>query len=97
MNATGEKRTGEQMAQIGASVAMRFTRYDLRNADERIAEVKEHVDRERTLLNRLQPQSNEANRVRQVVSAMERTLRQFQEHRRRIKDELTYAEGSERD
>jgi Ser/Thr protein kinase RdoA (MazF antagonist) len=73
---------------------MPYTRYDLRNADDRIAQVKTHVDRERARLDQLEPDSPDARWVGQVLAAMERTLRQFEEHRRRIEDKLSDAGGS---
>jgi hypothetical protein len=65
-----------------------FTWYDLRNADERIAQVETHVDRQRATLATLEPGSPDARWVGQVLAAMERMLRHFQEHRSRIEDDL---------
>jgi hypothetical protein len=73
---------------------MPFTQYDLRNADERIAEVAKFVDRQRVRLDSLQAHSEGAVWVEQVMTAMERTLRSFQEYRRRIEDELRSAKES---
>jgi hypothetical protein len=73
---------------------MPFTRYDLRNADERIAQVRTYANRKRTRLSELEPDSPDAHWIEQVLAAMERTLRQFQEHRTRIVDELKDVEGS---
>jgi hypothetical protein len=74
--------------------AMPFTRHDLQNADERIAQVREYVNRERGKLSKVRAGSDEATHIRQVLSALERMLRQFLEHRNRIDDELNAAEGS---
>jgi hypothetical protein len=66
----------EQMKQIrGFDISC--TRYDLRNADERIIEVRAYIDRERAKLCRLQAHSGEAIGIRGVLSALERTLRYF--------------------
>jgi predicted nucleic acid-binding Zn-ribbon protein len=80
----------EQMGQVAVSSAMSFTRYDLRNADERIAQVRSCIARERAKLRRLRAGSGEATGVRQVLAALERTLRQFQEYRNRIEHELRH-------
>jgi hypothetical protein len=81
----------EQIRRIGDSGVMPFTRYDLRNADERIAQVRTYVERERARLRTLQAGSGEATGVRQVLAALERTLLQFQGYRNRIEDELAVA------
>jgi hypothetical protein len=73
---------------------MPFTWYDLRNADERIAQVKMYVERERSRLDSLDSGSPDARWVGQVLAALERTLRQFQEHRSRIENDLTETEVS---
>jgi hypothetical protein len=65
-----------------------FTWYDLRNADERIAQVETHVDRQRAALATLEPDSPDARWVGQALAAMERMLWHFQEHRSRIEDDL---------
>jgi transposase len=75
-------------ANCAHTIARPFTWYDLRNADERIAQVRTHVDRQRATLAGLEPFSPDARWVGQVLSAMERMLRQFQEHRSRIEGEL---------
>ena len=72
--------------------AMHFTLYDLRNAEDRIAQVRAYVDRERARLDQLEPDAPDARWVTQVLAAMERTLRQFEEHRSRIEGELKSAE-----
>jgi hypothetical protein len=73
--------------------AMSFTRYDLRNADERIAQVRTYAHRERIRLDQLKQDSPDAEWIEKVLAAMERTLRQFQQHRTRIVDELKDVEG----
>jgi hypothetical protein len=72
---------------------MPFSVYDLRNADERIAQVSSYVDRQRERLATLQENSAEADWVAQVLVAMERTLQSFQEHRSRIEAELSRTTG----
>jgi hypothetical protein len=72
---------------------MPFSVYDLRNADERIAQVSSYLDRQRARLATLQANSAEADWVAQVLAAMERTLRSFQEHRSRIEAELDRTKG----
>ena len=69
-----------------------FTRYDLRNADERITQVHTYIERERGKLCRLQADFNEATRVRQGMSGLEGMLRHFQEYRNRIADQLKVIE-----
>ncbi|MGH6929813.1 MAG: hypothetical protein ACREEV_15960 [Dongiaceae bacterium] len=69
-------------------MAMPFTCYDLRNADDRIAQVQMYVERERSRLDSLESGSPDARWVGQVLAALERTLRQFQEHRSRIENDL---------
>jgi hypothetical protein len=81
-------------ANCAQTIARPFTWYDLRNADERIAQVRTHVDQQRATLANLEPFSPDARWVGQVLSAMERMLRQFQEHRSRIEGELKVAAGS---
>jgi hypothetical protein len=76
------------------TIARPFTWYDLRNAAERIAQVETHVDRQRATLATLDPGSPDARWVGQVLAAMERMLRQFQEHRSRIEGELKGADDS---
>ena len=73
---------------------MPFTRYDLRNADERIAEVAAIVERQRARLSRLREQSADTAWIEQLLAAMERTLQTFREHKRRIEDELKGAKKS---
>ena len=73
---------------------MPFTRYDLRNADERIAEVAAIVERQRARLSRLREQSADTAWIEQLLAAMERTLQTFREHKRRIEDELKGAKES---
>jgi hypothetical protein len=74
---------------------MPLTKYDLRNADERIAEVSKHVERQRSMLANLEPDSPDARWVGQVLAAMERTLKAFEEHRSRIADELKAKESGQ--
>jgi hypothetical protein len=73
---------------------MPYTPYDLRNADDSISEVNTYADRERARLDKLEPDSPDARWVGQVLVAMERTLRHFEEHRSRIEEDLREAEGS---
>jgi hypothetical protein len=73
---------------------MPFTRYDLRNADERITEVATIVERQRARLSRLREQSADTAWIEQLLAAMERTLQTFREHKRRIEDELESAKES---
>ncbi len=82
----------EQMGQFFVPGTIPFTRYDLRNADERIAQLRTYIERERAKLRRLQADSGDATRVRQVLSALERTLRHFQDYRNRIEDQLKVTE-----
>src|SRR5262249_21891263 len=65
-----------------------FSQYDLQNAEQRIAEVRGYIQRERSRLRRLQPQSAEAIGVRRILAALKRTLGYFQDHRNRIEDDL---------
>lgn len=62
---------GQPAGQIRASFDARIAR----NADERMTQVKAHVDRQRATLATLEPGSPDARWVGQVVAAMERTLR----------------------
>jgi len=78
----------EQMRHICAYSTIPFSRYDLQNAEERIAEVRGYLERERSKLRRLQPGSIEATEVRRTMTALKRTLGHFQDHRNRIEDEL---------
>jgi hypothetical protein len=78
----------DQMRLMRVCCTRPFTRYDLRNADERIAQVRTYIGRERAKLRGLQADSGEATRVRQVQSGLERTLRHFQEYRNQIADQL---------
>ena len=81
-------------ANCAQTIGRPFTWYDLRNAAERIAQVETHVDRQRATLATLEPDSPDARWIGQVLAAMERMLRHFQEHRRRIETELKDAEDS---
>jgi len=65
-----------------------FGRYDLQNANERIAEVRRYIERERSKLRDLQPDSTEATDVRRTLTALGRTLDHFQDHRIRIERDL---------
>lgn len=71
-----------------AAAAVRFTPHDLHNADERITQVKAHLDRQRATLAALEPGSPDARWAVQVLAATERMLRHFQEYRSRIVGEL---------
>jgi hypothetical protein len=82
----------EQMRQFCVPGTIPFTPYDLRNADERIAQVRTYIERERAKLRRLQTGSGEAIGTRGVLSALERTLRHFQDYRNRIEDQLNITE-----
>jgi hypothetical protein len=70
---------------------VRFTRHDLLNAEERITQVQAQLDRQRARLATLDPGSPDAHWVAQVLAAMERMLRHFQEYRNRIAGELCEA------
>jgi len=77
-----------QMRQIRSYSAAPFSQYDLQNAEQRIAEVRSYIQRERSRLRRLQPASAEAIAARRALTALTRTLGHFQDHRDRIEDEL---------
>jgi hypothetical protein len=72
---------------------MTFTLYDLRNVSERITEVTGYIDRQRARLDSVPTNSAEAISIGQILSAMERMLGAFQEHRNRIEVELKKAKG----
>ena len=78
---------------IRASVVTAFTRYDLLNAEERIAEMNGFVERNRARLKGLPRDTDEAIWTGRVLASMERMLHQFQEHRSRIEDELKDTEA----
>ena len=69
----------------------------LRAAEDRIAQVRAYVDRERARLDQLEPDAPDARWVTQVLAAMERTLRQFEAHRSRIEGELKSTEEPRRE
>ena len=79
--------TGPMRQTRGYSAAP-FSRYDLQNAEQRIAEVRSYIQRERSRLRRLQPASAEAMAARRALAALTRTLGHFQDHRNRIEDDL---------
>jgi len=68
--------------------AVPFSRYDLQNAEERIAELQGYIERERAKLRRLPPGSREATDVRRTITALKRTLGHFQDHRDQIDEDL---------
>jgi len=69
-------------------VTASFSRYDLRNAEDRIAEIRGYIAREQSKLNGLQADSTEAASIRQTLSALGRTLDHFQDHRAHIERDL---------
>jgi hypothetical protein len=69
-----------------------YTRYDLRNANERITQVRAYIERERAKLGKLPADSGEAIGSRGVLSALERTLRHFLDYRNWIEEQLNVAE-----
>jgi hypothetical protein len=79
----------KQMRHTCADRAVPFSRYDLRNAEERIAEVCACIQREHSKLLRLQLDSAEATDTHQKLTALSRTLEYFQDHRHRIEELLT--------
>ncbi len=62
-------------------------------ADERMSQVRAHVERQRAALATLDPGSPDARWVGQVVAAMERTLRHVPPDRRRIAGEAAGGPG----
>lgn len=84
----------EPAAARGVVALMPFTRYDLRNAEERIAEVATIIERQRARLSSLREPSADAVWIEQLLAAMERTLQTFREHKRRIEAELEGVEQS---
>jgi hypothetical protein len=83
----------EQMRQIGVPGTAPFTRFDLQNAEERITQVRNYIERERAKLRRLQVDSGESTGLRQLLLALERTLREFQDYRNRIENALRSTAG----
>jgi hypothetical protein len=73
---------------------MTFTLYDLRNVNERIAQVAGYIDRQRDRLGSVPANSAEAVSVAEVLTAMERMLKSFEEHRDRIEAELKKGKGT---
>jgi hypothetical protein len=65
-----------------------FSRYDLQNAEERIAELQGYIERKKSTLRSLEPGSDEATELRRTMTSLSRTLGHFHDHRRRIEDDL---------
>jgi hypothetical protein len=65
-----------------------MSKYDLTNAEERIAELAKFVDRQRIVVQTLRDNSHDASRAEQVLASMERTLQAFWDHRTRIEEDL---------
>ena len=65
-----------------------MSKYDLANAEQRIAELAEFVDRQRIVVQTLRDNSHDASGAEQVLASMERTLQVFRDHRTRIKEDL---------
>ena len=78
----------EQLVHTRVYSAGPFSRYDLQNAEERIAELLGYIERDRGKLRRLPPGSPEARDVRRNIAALERTLGHFQGHRDQIEEDL---------
>jgi len=70
------------------AAATSFSRYDLLNAEDRIAELRGYIERERSKLYGLQAESAEATSIQRMLSALGRTLDHFQGHRSRIERDL---------
>ena len=87
-----ETRMAHQMRQIHDTCTVHFTRYDLRNAEERITQVRRFIERERSKLRKLHTVPAEGADGRQIMSALERMLQYFQDHRSRIEDQLRVTE-----
>jgi hypothetical protein len=67
---------------------MSLSKYDLTNAEERIAESAKFVDRQRVVVQTLRDNSHDASGAEQLLASMERTLQAFRDHRSRIKEDL---------
>ena len=65
-----------------------MSKYDLTNAEERIAESAKFVDRQRIVVQTLRDNSRDASAAEQVLASMERTLQAFRDHRIRIEEDL---------
>jgi hypothetical protein len=73
------------------SAQMSMSKYDLTNAEERIAESVKSVDRQRAVVQTLWDNSHDASGAEQLLASMERTLQNFRDHASRIKEDLKHA------
>ena len=71
-----------------------MSKYDLTNAEERIAQSIKFVDRQRVVVQTLRDNSQDASGAEQLLASMERTLQTFRDHRTRIKEDLKYGRPS---
>jgi hypothetical protein len=69
---------------------MSMSKYDLTNAEERIAESAKFVDRQRIVVQALRDNSHDVSAAEQLLASMERTLQAFRDHRTRIGEDLKH-------
>jgi hypothetical protein len=68
-----------------------MSKYDLMNAEQRVAESVKFVGRQRAVVQTLRDNSHDAAGAEQLLASMERTLQTFRDHRSRIKQDLRHA------